>query len=124
MVFFQLFANNPKLLRVPAGEVLFREGDDGQVLYVLTEGTANITVKGYVVEEMVAGSIVGEMCLVAPGPRSATVQALTDCQFAEIDEKRFHYLVQQTPFFAIQVMKIMAERLRNADRAIASLINN
>jgi CRP-like cAMP-binding protein len=40
--------------------------------------------------------------MVSPGPRSATVTATTDCEFVAVDEKRFQFLVQQTPFFATQ----------------------
>jgi CRP-like cAMP-binding protein len=41
--------------------------------------------------------------------------ATTRCEFVAIDEKRFQYLVQQTPYFATQVMRVMAERLRAAN---------
>jgi CRP-like cAMP-binding protein len=58
------------------------------------------------------------MGIVSPGPRSATVVATTDCEFVAVDEKRFHYLVQQTPFFATQVMRVLAERLRSANQLV------
>jgi hypothetical protein len=65
--------------------------------------------------------IVGEMGIVSPGPRSASVVAMTDCEFVEVDEKRFQFLVQQTPFFATQVMRVMAERLRKVNQLVAPL---
>jgi CRP-like cAMP-binding protein len=40
------------------------------------------------------------------------VIAVTDCEFVEVDDKRFNYLVQQTPFFALKVMRVLSERLR------------
>jgi CRP/FNR family cyclic AMP-dependent transcriptional regulator len=46
------------------------------------------------------------------------VTAATDCQFVPIDAKRFQFLVQQTPHFALQVMKIMADRLREMNRLV------
>lgn len=112
MVFFELFANNPDLVHVAAGQTLFREGEDGHQMFVLTTGSAEIILNNRVVETLQHGSIVGEMGLVSPGPRSATVLAVTDCEFVAIDERRFLYLVQQTPFFATQVMRVLAERLR------------
>ena len=118
MVFFELFAHNPKIVSVPAGQTLFNEGDEGGVMYVLTTGSADVMVNNRVVEQLQHGSIVGEMGLVSPGPRSATVIATSDSEFVAIDEKRFQFLVQNTPFFAMQVMRVMAERLRAVDRLV------
>ena len=119
MVFFELFANNPDIVRVPAGQPLFSEGEEGHRLFVLTTGNAEIIVNHRVVETIQHGNIVGEMGLVSPGPRSASVVALSDCEFVAVDEKRFQYLVQQTPFFAMQVMRVLAERLRAANQLVA-----
>ncbi|HEU5100134.1 MAG TPA: Crp/Fnr family transcriptional regulator [Roseiflexaceae bacterium] len=58
------------------------------------------------------GGIVGEMALIDDRPRSATAVAATDCRLVPIDERRFTFLVQQTPMFALAVMRVMAERLR------------
>jgi CRP-like cAMP-binding protein len=87
-------------------------------MYVLSVGSAEIIVKNRVVETLQSGNIVGELGIVSPGPRSATVVAKTRCEFVAIDEKRFQYLVQQTPFFATQVMRVLAERLRAADEML------
>ncbi len=121
MVFFELFAHNPTMIPVAAGQTLFREGDDGHMMYVLANGTADIVVNNRVVETLQHGSIVGEVSMVLPGPRSATVVANSDCEFVAVDEKRFQFLVQQTPFFATQVMRVMAERLRKVNQMVAPL---
>lgn len=121
MVFFELFANNPDIVRVPAGQPLFSEGEEGHLMYVLTTGCAEVIVNNRVVETLQHGNIVGEMGIVSPGARSATVVAKSDCEFVAIDEKRFHYLVQQTPFFATQVMRVLAERLRVANQMVAPI---
>jgi CRP-like cAMP-binding protein len=121
MVFFELFANNPDIIHVKAGQPLFAEHEEGHLMFVLTTGTAEVIVNNRVVEELQHGSIVGEMGIVSPGPRSATVFATTDCEFVAIDEKRFLYLVQQTPFFATQVMRVLAERLRAANQMVAAI---
>ena len=46
--------------------------------------------------------------------------AVTDCEFVAVDEKRFQFLVQQTPFFATQVMRMMAERLRKTNQLLGA----
>lgn len=122
MVFFELFAHNPTILRIAAGQTLFREGDAGDgLMYVLSAGNADIVVGNRVVEHLQHGSIVGEMGLVSPGPRSATVLASSDCEFIAIDEARFQFLIQNTPFFAMRVMRVMAERLRVTDRLMPAV---
>jgi len=121
MVFFELFANNPSIVRVPAGQPLFQAGDEGHLMFVLTTGSAEVIVNNRVVETLQHGSIVGEMGIVSPGPRSASVVATSDCEFVAVDEKRFQFLVQQTPFFATQVMKVMAERLRSLNQMVAPI---
>ena len=118
MVFFELFSHNPTIVRVPEGEALFREGEDGHLMFVLANGTAQVIVNNRVVEELQHGNIVGELGIVSPGPRSATVIATSDCEFVAVDEKRFQFLVQQTPFFATQVMRVLAERLRAANQML------
>jgi CRP-like cAMP-binding protein len=121
MVFFELFTHNPTIVKVPAGEALFSEGEDGHLMYVLTTGRAEVIVSNRVVETLMHGSIVGEMGIVSPGLHSASVVAVTNCEFVEVDEKRFQFLVQQTPFFATQVMRVMAERLRRLNQIVTPI---
>ena len=120
-VFFELFSNEPNIVHIKAGQPLFNEGEKGHLMFVLTNGQAEVIVNNRVVETIQHGSIVGEMGIVAPEPRSATVTALTDCDFVAIDEKRFVYLVRQAPHFATQVMRVMAERLRHANQMLRDL---
>ncbi len=120
MIFFELFSHNPTIVKIAAGQPLFSAGEEGHLMYVLSSGSAQVVVNSCVVEELQHGSIVGEMGIVSPGPRSATVVALSDCEFVAVDEKRFQFLVQQTPFFATQVMRVMADRLRNTNQRIGS----
>lgn len=119
MISIELFAHNPTMIPVAAGQALFREGEEGHMMFVLATGSADVLVNNRVVETLQHGSIVGEVGIVLPGPRSASVIATTDCEFVAVDEKRFQFLVQQTPFFATQVMRVMAERLRNLNQLVA-----
>lgn len=120
MIPIEIFSHNTARITIQAGQALFREGDEGQQMYVLETGTAEVFVQNRVVETLEHGSIVGEMGLVSPGPHSASVIARTDCEFVAVDEKRFQFLVQQTPYFAIQVMRLMAERLRATNKLLAT----
>jgi CRP/FNR family cyclic AMP-dependent transcriptional regulator len=94
------------------GEVLFSAGEAGATMYVVRSGAVGIEVAGIVMERVGPGEIVGEMALIDDSPRSASAVALTDCEVVPVDQKRFLFLVQQTPYFALDVMRIMARRLR------------
>ena len=96
-----------------AGQTVFTAQDTGTTMYVVLEGELDILIRDKVVETAGVGSIIGELALVEPDHfRSATVVAKTDCKLAAVDERRFTFLVQQTPYFALEVMQIMADRLR------------
>lgn len=95
------------------GEILFSQGDEGDLAYILVSGTAEICVNGAVVETADEGTLVGEMALADDHIRSATVRAVSSCKFVELSQKRLTFLVQEHPYFAILVIKIIAERLRH-----------
>lgn len=59
------------------------------------------------------------MALIESRPRVASSIVKTDAKLVPIDRKRFEFLVQQNPFFALQLMTIMAERLRKMDETVA-----
>jgi CRP/FNR family transcriptional regulator, cyclic AMP receptor protein len=107
----ELFRQETGALQIAAGDFLFREGDNGDKMYVLLEGKVEILLGDFVLETAGPGSLIGEMALIDDSPRTATVVAKTSCRLAEIDRRRFHFLVQQTPHFAIHVMKTLADRL-------------
>ncbi len=111
----ELFRHETDLLTLPAGQTLFKEGEPCGLMYVLMSGTADIIVHNRVVESMEAGAMVGEMAMLDDSTRCATVIAKSDCQLLPIDKRRFNFLIQQTPHFAIHVMRVIATRLRRTD---------
>ena len=95
-----------------SGEMIFKEGDPADVMYVVQSGEVEVSHQGRLVETLGEGNIFGEMSLINEEPRSATTVAKTECRLVPIDLKRFMFLVEETPYFAVQVMKIMASRIR------------
>ena len=95
-----------------AGQFVFKAGDPGETMYVVMEGEVEILDGSVLLETAGPGSIVGELALIDDEPRSATVVAKTDCRLVPVDRRRFQYMVQETPFFALAVMKVLADRLR------------
>jgi CRP-like cAMP-binding protein len=113
---FQLLANAGfPLATFAAGDVVFAEGDKGDKMYVVRSGEIEIERNGKVIETLPPGGIFGEMALIDGSPRAATARAKTDCEVAPISEKSFLFLVHETPFFAVSVMRALAERLRRSN---------
>jgi CRP-like cAMP-binding protein len=111
----ELFRHETDLLELSAGQTLFNEGEPADLMYVLMSGTVLILVNDKVVEMAEAGAMIGEMGMIDEGVRSATVVAKSDCGLVPIDRKRFNFLIQQTPNFALHVMRVIAKRLRKTD---------
>ena len=121
MTTIDLFDNAKEFMIVPAGQVIFQKGGIADQMYVVIEGEVEITIDGRFLDITGAGGIIGEMALIDSSPRSATAIAKTECKLVPVDQKRFTFLVQQTPNFAINVMKIMVERIRKLDTLVLSL---
>lgn len=111
-----LFSRDTDTITLAEGEALFREGDIGDKMFVLLQGLVDVLISGKIVETAEPGALLGEIALIEKAPRSATVVAKTACSFAQVDQRRFHFLVQQTPFFATHVMHVLAARLRSMDK--------
>jgi len=112
MAILGLFQNTGDFENFSPGQVIFNRGDAGTFMYVVKQGEVELQINNRPFTTVSAGGILGEMALIDQEPRSLTAVAKTECQLVPIDQKRFGFLVQQTPFFALEVMKIMAERLR------------
>ena len=95
-----------------AGQVLFQQGDPANGFFVVKSGELQILNGNHVYETVGKGGILGEMALVDGGSRSATVRATARSEVIPLDEKRFLFMISQTPHFAIRVMKVMSARLR------------
>lgn len=81
-------------------------------MYVVVDGDVEIRLHDQVIDTIGRGATLGEVGLVDKGPRSATAIAKTDCRLEPVDARRFEFLVQQTPFFALDVMRALVDRLR------------
>ena len=110
-----LFDSAANKVGFEAGEALFEQGDRGDQMYAIVEGDVELTANGRVIDVIPAGTIVGEMALIDDAPRSCTARACHAVTAVPVDRERFLFLGQEHPNFGLQVMAIMAERLRKAD---------
>ena len=116
--FSLLTGNSIETLRVRAGGVIFREGEQADELFVIKSGYVRIQIGNRMVAELTADDIFGEMALIDSEPRSATAVAITDVELVPITEKQFLFLVGQTPYFALKVMRTLAQRLRVTNKSL------
>jgi CRP-like cAMP-binding protein len=96
----------------PAGMTIIKKGEPGNVMYVVKAGTVEVRDGRRLLDTVEPGGVVGEVALIDAGGRSASVIAKTDCQLLPIDEEQFILLVERMPYFALQVMRVLADRLR------------
>jgi len=101
-----------------AGDVIFREGDKAEELYVIQSGKVEIRLGNRVLDTLPEHSIFGEMALIDSAPRSATAIAATDVKLVPVGEKQFLFLVSRTPHFALNVMRALARRLRATNNVL------
>ena len=113
-----LFDKDQDYSILAAGQVLFREGDAADSMFAVIEGKVDIVIHGQLVETVEAGGVFGEMALIEDQPRNATATVTAAAKVVKIDRKRFMFLVQQNPYFAVQLMTVMAGRLRRMDERL------
>jgi CRP-like cAMP-binding protein len=100
------------------GDYLISRNDSNAEMFIIKSGNAAIVVDGVTVESLSEGMIVGEMALLDRSPRSAEVVAVTNVTAIPIDERRFIQMVGKAPHFALQVMRVMARRLRGMNERL------
>ena len=87
MPILNLFKFAKEQASFPAGEVIIREGEPGDVMYIIMEGEVEISHNGHIVETVGPGGIIGEMALIDDKARSATVTAKANSRLVVVDEK-------------------------------------
>jgi predicted acylesterase/phospholipase RssA/CRP-like cAMP-binding protein len=103
-------------VHVEAGEIVIREGDAGDRLYLVASGRLRVFVDDAdgprVVRELGSGGALGELALLTGDPRSATVQAVRDSELFELDAEVFHSLLEADSGFAIAIARALAQQLQ------------
>ena len=114
----------PSMISKAAGETVILAGEEGETLFVIQSGEAEILNDGVEFDVVTPGGIVGEMALVDGSLRSATVRARTDLQLMPISKIQFETLTRHHPEFGLYVMKIMSLRLRLMNARLGDAIED
>jgi CRP/FNR family cyclic AMP-dependent transcriptional regulator len=113
--------------RLRRGEVLFREGDSGDKLFIVTEGKVKLGKSSSDGRENLLailgpGQMFGELSLFDPGPRSATVTAVTDCVMQSLSHDELLKWLTGRPAVARGLLAQLGSRLRKANDVVADLV--
>jgi len=100
------------------GQVLATEGEAGDQLYVICEGSAVVIKDGQEIARLGVGEFFGEMALIDGEPRSATVEVCEDSVLLTIHRREFDFLVDEVDGMARELLRVVTGRLREADRRL------
>ncbi len=111
---------------LPAGTVLFKDGDTGKQMFVIQKGNIKISKQIGDHEKTLAilpaGEFFGEMAILNNEPRTATATVVEDCLLLVIDSKTFESMIRGNAEIALRMIKKLAERLKEADEQIENLL--
>lgn len=120
----RIIARHTTEVEAPLDTVLVEEGEPGDTFFVLLSGQATVRRKGSGprsrrVATLVPGSYFGELALLDPAPRNATVAATTPVRLAAINARVFRTLLREVPAMNDKLLTGMARRLRQSDGSAA-----
>jgi len=101
------------------GETIFREGDPGDVMYIIAAGKVRIVASGRAQEtvaELGPGDFFGEMALITGLPRSAGAVAVTDARLWRLEKGRFDAMIRAYPPLSIEMGRVLSGRVRRMGR--------
>lgn len=118
--FRNLFGSDEEAVALAAGKSLFEKGEPARTMYVVRSGAVQVHDGGTVFEIVMPGGLIGEMALVDGAPRSAGARAEVASEVIPVDQKRFLAMIERTPYFAIRVMHVLTQRLRQTNARVAA----
>jgi NTE family protein/lysophospholipid hydrolase len=116
------FDRESNWVRIPGDQILFRQGDAADDMYVVVHGGLEVVVTNpngatRVVDVLGPGASIGEMSLLSDEPRSATVRAIRDSELVRIAKPEFLALLEEHPRTAIELSRTLVRRLRETTAA-------
>ena len=114
-------------VKIAKGSILFKEGDDGEHLYVIIEGKLKLgTSSGDGRENLLSilgpGEMFGELSLFDPGPRTSTATAVTDAKLLSLGHEKVIPWLKQNPEVSLQLLTRLSQRLRRTNEAVGDLV--
>ena len=105
-------------MKFPQGSLVFREGDEGDCLYIVQSGVIEMIIRDKVVDTVGANEALGFMSVIDTQPRTSTARVKDDAELSIIDKRKFRFMIDEVPNFANYIMDAMAHRIRGMRQAI------
>ena len=123
----ELLAASARCQKFPSKNLVFQEGDPGDVLIVILSGKVKVLLTGkdgqeFILSILGPGNFFGEMAILEAALRSATVMTVEPCEFLLLGHKDLTELIQHHPSIALKILKHLSQRLRNTNEQIRSLV--
>ncbi|HZU86700.1 MAG TPA: cyclic nucleotide-binding and patatin-like phospholipase domain-containing protein [Anaerolineaceae bacterium] len=117
----QILQDSIEHVHLSSGDTLFKEGDEGDSMYVISSGRMQVIAQGEdqrprVVAERGRDELVGEMALLTGVPRTATLRAMRDTELYRLPQKTFEKIVAHYPYIALHMTRTLALRLADSAR--------
>jgi CRP/FNR family cyclic AMP-dependent transcriptional regulator len=100
------------------GSVVFNQGDPGSCMYIVQSGVIEMVLGDKVIEVCGPNEAIGFMSMIDDAPRSSTARVKEACELSLIDQRKFRFMVDEVPNFALYVMGAMARRIRGMSQAM------
>ena len=104
-----------------AGTAIQTPNDPGRMMYIIAKGVVAVQVENVTVEQICEGGIFGEMGVVDHHAHTASIVAVTDVTLFALTEQQFLRLIGAKPTFALRVMRVLAQRIRNMNSRLVDL---
>ncbi len=109
----RMFARNAgSNMTFQRGAILFNEGDILKNVYVVQSGTIEIITHDRVADLCGAGDVLGFMSMIDGGPSTATARVRDAAEVSILDDRKFFFMVDEVPNFALYIMRALAHRIR------------
>jgi CRP-like cAMP-binding protein len=102
----------------PAGSIVFTKGDPGSCMYIVQAGVLEMVIGDKVIEVCGPNEAIGFMSMIDGAPRSSTARVKDACELSLIDQRKFRFMVDEVPNFALYIMGAMARRIRGMSQAM------
>ena len=114
-------------VKIAKGSILFKEGDDGEHVYIIIDGKLKLgTSSGDGRENLLSilgpGEMFGELSLFDPGPRTSTATAVTDAKLLSLSHEKVIPWLKQNPEVSLQLLTRLSQRLRRTNEAVGDLV--
>ena len=114
-------------VKISKGGILFKEGDEGEHVYVIVDGKLKLgTASGDGRENLLSilgpGEMFGELSLFDPGPRTSTATAVTDAKLLSLSHEKLIPWLKGNPEVSLHLLARLAQRLRRTNEAVGDLV--